>query len=265
MPESESFESLRPLMFSIAYRMLASVSDAEDVIQDAFLRYQGVLEAGLEIGSLKAFLSAVVTRLSIDELRSAKARREVYAGQWLPEPFVTPGDANPDVHAEQAESLSMAFLLLLERLNPVERAIFLLHDVFGYGYPEIAAIVDKEANCRQIAARARRRVQSERPRFDVSREETDQLVDRFVGAMTRGDVLGLVELLAEDVAVYGDGGGKAPQWTRHRSRRFRQSPVCRPRAADERAPDSARHHANQRSAGRHLSRHRGPHYQRLRL
>jgi RNA polymerase sigma-70 factor (ECF subfamily) len=208
---TEAYASLRPLLFSIAYRMLASVSEAEDVVQEAFLRYERALTEGTAIDSPKAFLSAVVTRLSIDELRSARVRRETYVGEWLPEPLLTEDD--PAARAEEADSLSMAFLLLLERLSPVERAVFLLHDVFGYGYDEVAPIVDKsESNCRQLALRARRHIESERPRFDASRKKRDELASHFLAAVTDGDLDSLVELLAADVVVYGDGGGKAPQW-----------------------------------------------------
>lgn len=204
---AETFESLRPLLFSIAYRMLGSVSDAEDIVQDAFLRYTA---ADAEVASPKAYLSAVVTRLSIDHLRSARVRRETYVGEWLPEPVVT--DEDP---AEQADSLSMAFLLVLERLTPVERAVFLLHDVFGYGYDEVAGIVGKsEANCRQLASRARGHLEAEKPRFEASRKQREELAARFFAAVSRGEVDALVELLAADVEVHGDGGGKAPQWGR---------------------------------------------------
>ncbi|HET8653559.1 MAG TPA: RNA polymerase sigma-70 factor [Gaiellaceae bacterium] len=208
----EADAGLRPLMFSIAYRMLASVSEAEDVVQEAFLRYQRALAEDAEIESPKAYLSTVVTRLAIDQLRSARARRETYVGEWLPEPLVTDDD-DPAARTEEADSLSMAFLLLLERLSPVERAVFLLHDVFGYGYDEVGGIVGKsEANCRQLALRARRHIESEKPRFDASRQKRDELAARFLAAVTEGEVDGLVELLAGDVVVYGDGGGKAPQW-----------------------------------------------------
>jgi RNA polymerase sigma-70 factor (ECF subfamily) len=206
------FAELRPLLFSIAYRMLGSVSEAEDVVQEAFLRHQRTLAAGTRIESARAYLSAVVTRLAIDELRSARARRETYVGQWLPEPLV--GDEDPAGEAERADELSMAFLLVLERLGPVERAVFLLHDVFGYGFAEIAEIVERSPEaCRQLAVRARRRVRQERPRFEASRQERDALADRFFAAVTEGDVEGLVEMLAADVVVHGDGGGKAPQWS----------------------------------------------------
>lgn len=212
----EDFQELRPLLFSIAYRMLGSVSDAEDIVQDAFLRYQGAISGGTAIDSPKAYLSAVTTRLAIDQLRSARARRETYVGQWLPEPLLT-DDAAPDP-AEQAassDSLSMAFLLVLERLNPVERAVFLLYDVFGYGYDEIARIVERTPdNCRQIAARARRHVAEQRPRFEADRRRRDELADKFVAAMADGDLDGLVSLLAADVVVYGDGGGVVTSWLR---------------------------------------------------
>jgi len=210
----DTFKGLRPLMFSIAYRMLGSVSEAEDIVQEAFLRYHRALSEGTEIESPKAFLSAVVTRLSIDQLRSARVRRESYVGEWLPEPLLTDENApDPAAQAEQADSLSMAFLLLLERLTPLERAIFLLHDVFAYGYDEIAAIVGKsEDNCRQLALRARRHVDEQKPRFEASRRERDELAARFFAAVGDGDMDGLVELLAADVVVYGDGGGKVPSW-----------------------------------------------------
>jgi RNA polymerase sigma-70 factor, ECF subfamily len=209
------FQELRPLLFSIAYRMLASASEAEDVVQESFVRYHRALEDDVKITSPKAYLSAVVTRLCIDHLRSAPKRREAYVGQWLPEPLLTDEDGiDPAELAEQADSLSMAFLLVLERLNPIERAVFLLHDVFGYGYDEIAGIVDKsEANCRQLAARARRHVKGEKPRFEASREQRDALAARFFSAFTEGDLDGLVDMLADDVVAYGDGGGKAPQWS----------------------------------------------------
>jgi RNA polymerase sigma-70 factor (ECF subfamily) len=212
----ETFDSLRPLMFSIAYRMLGSVGDAEDIVQEAFVRYERAIRVGTPITSLRAWLSVVVTRLAIDHERSARVRREEYVGQWLPEPLLTDEDAgDPAARAEQADSLSMAFLLVLERLNPVERAVFLLHDVFGYGYPEVAGIVGKsEANCRQVAVRARRRVEAERPRLDASRREAREVAARFVDALVAGDVDRLAGMLAADAVVYGDGGGKAPQWSR---------------------------------------------------
>ena len=212
---AETFEDLRPLLFSIAYRMLGSVAEAEDVVQDTFLRYQRALvEQDAEIDSPKAYLSAVATRLSIDHLRSARARKERYIGEWLPEPLLTDANA-PDAvaHAEDADSLSMAFLLLLERLSPVERAVFLLHDVFDYDFGEVAAMVGKsEDNCRQVAVRARRHVDEHKPRFEASRRERERLAARFFDAAEGGDMDGLIELLAADVVVYGDGGGASPSW-----------------------------------------------------
>jgi RNA polymerase sigma-70 factor (ECF subfamily) len=214
--DARTFAELRPLLFALAYRMLSSVAEAEDVVQEAFLRYRRAREDGAAVASPKAYLSAVVTRLAIDELRSARARRETYSGQWLPEPLLTDeGAGDPAALAEQADSLSMAFLLLLERLTPAERAVFLLRDVFGYGYDEVAEIVGRsEANCRQIAVRARRHVEAEKPRFEASKRERDELAARFFAAAGDGDVDGLVGLLAQDVVVVGDGGGKAPQWGR---------------------------------------------------
>ena len=211
------FEELRPLLFSIAYRMLGTVSEAEDVVQDAYLRHQRALADGAEIESARAYLSAVVTRLAIDRLRSAQARREVYVGEWLPEPVLTDDDADTDpaLHAEHADSLSLAFLVLLEQLSPVERAVFLLHDVFAYGYDEIAAIVGKsEDNPRQLATRARKHVEERRPRFEASREERDELARRFFAAAQDGDLAALESLLAHDVVLRGDGGGKVPALAR---------------------------------------------------
>jgi RNA polymerase sigma-70 factor (ECF subfamily) len=211
----DTFQELRPLLFSIAYRMLASASDAEDAVQEGFIRYQHAVDGGAVIESPKAYLSAIVTRISIDRLRSAVVRRETYVGQWLPEPLLTDTDADPADRAELADSLSMAFLLVLERLNPVERAVFLLHDVFSFGYDEIARIVEKtEANCRQLATRARQRVQTDAPRFEPTQTARDELADRFFAAVGQGDLDGLVAMLATDAVTYGDGGGKAPQWSR---------------------------------------------------
>jgi RNA polymerase sigma-70 factor (ECF subfamily) len=182
-----------------------------------FLRYHSASSAAA-IESPKAFLSAVTTRLCIDYLRSARARREAYIGEWLPEPLLTDdpaGPPGPAELAEQADSLSMAFLLLLERLSPVERAVFLLHDVFGYGYDEVAGIVGKSAdNCRQLALRARRHVAEGKPRFETSRVKREELAARFFAAVGGGDIDGLVSLLAEDAVVYGDSGGTRPSWPR---------------------------------------------------
>jgi RNA polymerase sigma-70 factor, ECF subfamily len=207
------YEELRPLLFSIAYGMLGSVGEAEDVVQEAFLRFHRVVAEGTEIESPKAYLSAVTTRLCIDQLRSARARREQYVGQWLPEPIVTEPDAAE--HAATADSLSMAFLVLLESLSPVERAVFLLREVFDYGYDEIARVVGKtEANCRQLYVRARRHIDEGKPRFDASREQREELARRFFAAAEEGDIEALERMLADDVVVYGDGGGKAPSWPR---------------------------------------------------
>jgi RNA polymerase sigma-70 factor (ECF subfamily) len=213
---ADTFAGLRPLLFSIAYRMLASVSEAEDVVQEAFLRYQRALAGGAVIDSPKAYLSAVVTRLAIDELRSARVRRETYVGQWLPEPLITDETVEDVARViERADELSMAFLLVLQRLGPVERAVFLLHDIFGYSFGEIAEIVDRSPEaCRQLASRARRRVAEQRPRFEASRRQREQLAERFFAAVLDGDVDGLVDVLAADAVVQGDGGGKAPQWSK---------------------------------------------------
>jgi RNA polymerase sigma-70 factor (TIGR02957 family) len=202
---------LRPAAFAIAYRMLGSVSEAEDVVQEALLRVHQALEAGEQIASPRAFATTVTTRLAINELRSARVRRERYVGEWLPEPIVTNGHDDPARHAETADSLSLALLVLLESLSPEQRAVLLLHDVFDYGYPEIAAIVGKnEDNVRQLAARARRHVQQRRPRFQTTREQRDELARRFFAAAEQGDLAGLETLLAHDVELTGDGGGKAP-------------------------------------------------------
>ncbi len=201
----ETDEELRGYLFAIAYRMLGSVAEAEDVVQEAFLRYH---EAGIEPESPRAYLATITTRIAIDQLRSARARREVYPGEWLPEPLVEDEAAR---HAETADSLSLAFLHLLEQLSPVERAVFLLREVFDYPYPEVAEIVGKSsANCRQILARAHAHVDEGRHRFDVSREERDEVARRFLAAWDEGDTEGLIELLAPDAVVHGDGGGKAP-------------------------------------------------------
>jgi RNA polymerase sigma-70 factor, ECF subfamily len=211
---AEAYADFRPLLFSIAYRMVGSVAEAEDIVQESFLRYQAALEGSTPIESPKAYLSAVVTRLAIDHLRSARVRKETYVGEWLPEPLLTEGRPPEGARdAETADSLSMAFLLLLERLSPVERAVFLLHDVFDYDYREIAAIVERsEDNCRQLAVRARRHVEEHRPRFEASREAREQLATRFFDAVGGGDFGALIDLLAADVVVYGDGGGKVPSW-----------------------------------------------------
>jgi RNA polymerase sigma-70 factor (ECF subfamily) len=204
-------EQLRPASFAIAYRMLGSVSEAEDVVQEALLRLHQALDNAERIASPRAFLATVTTRLAIDELRSARARRERYVGEWLPEPILTDELEDPARQAEMVDSLSVGMLVLLESLSPEQRAAFLLHDVFDYGYREIAQIVGKnEDNVRQLATRARRHVQQRRPRFQASREQRDELVRRFFAAAQTGDLAGLEALLAEDVVLTGDGGGKVP-------------------------------------------------------
>jgi RNA polymerase sigma-70 factor, ECF subfamily len=207
------YAELRPLLFSIAYGMLGSVGDAEDAVQEAFLRFHRVLATGEQIESPKAYLSAVTTRLCIDQLKSARSRREQYVGQWLPEPIVTEPDAAE--HAAMADSLSMALLVTLESLSPVERAVFLLREVFDYGYDEIARVVSKsEMNCRQLNVRARRHIADRKPRFDTSPEHREELARRFFAAAEESDVEALERMLAADAVVYGDGGGKAPSWPR---------------------------------------------------
>jgi RNA polymerase sigma-70 factor (ECF subfamily) len=196
-------------LFSVAYRMVGSVSEAEDLVQEAFVRLQRATAAGTTVDDAKAFLVTVTTRLAIDHLRSARVRREAYVGPWLPEPLVGEAGPEPGEMVEMAESLSMAFLLLLETLSPVERAVFLLREVFGYPYDEIAAIVGKsEANCRQILTRARQHVRTGRPRFEAPAEDRDALSREFLAACDRGDLDGLVRLLADDVVFHGDGGGR---------------------------------------------------------
>lgn len=206
-----TFDEHRSLLFSIAYRMLGSVADAEDVLQETFVRWQRANPAGEGgVRSPRAYLSSIVTRLCIDHLRAAKARREEYVGPWLPEPLST-GPASSDA-AEKVvleESLSMAFLVLLESLTPTERAVFLLREVFDYEYAEVASLVGKtEANCRQIARRARQAVAARRPRFERSPEREQRLTREFLEACAAGDLEGLISLLSEDVTLYSDGGGK---------------------------------------------------------
>jgi RNA polymerase sigma-70 factor (TIGR02957 family) len=204
-------DELRPVAFAIAYRMLGSVSEAEDVVQEALLRVHRALDAGERIASPRAFVATVSTRLAINELRSARARREHYVGEWLPEPIITDSTDDPARHAEMADSLSLAMLVLLESLSAEQRAVLLLHDVFDYGYPDIAAILDKsDDNVRQLATRARRHVEQRRPRFQTTREQSDELARRFFRAAEQGDLGGLEALLASDVELTGDGGGKVP-------------------------------------------------------
>jgi RNA polymerase sigma-70 factor (ECF subfamily) len=209
---TEQFEQLRPLLFSIAYRMLGSVTEAEDAVQETWVRYQTL---GEDPNSPKAFLSAVVTRTSIDVLRSARVQREQYVGRWFPEPLLEDPYDDPARSAELADSVSTAALLLLERLTPLERAVFVLREVFGFDFAEVAATVGRsEAAYRQLATRARRHMSEGRPRFEADRREREELSTRFFEALRAGDVDGLRELLTADAAVIADSGGKAPQWGR---------------------------------------------------
>ncbi|MFF7545292.1 RNA polymerase sigma-70 factor [Streptomyces canus] len=212
MSRTEEFQELRPLLFSIAYRILGSVGEAEDAVQETWLRYEAT---ATEPRSVKAYLSTTVTRIAIDVLRSARVRREEYVGEWLPEPLLDDPYEDPERAAELAESVSMAALLLLERLSPLERAAFVLREVFDFGFPEVAAAVGRsEAACRQLVSRARRHMAAGRPRFEADREEREELASRFFDALREGDVDGLRGLLAADVSMVGDGGGRAPQLAR---------------------------------------------------
>ena len=208
-------DELRPVAFAIAYRMLGSVDEAEDVVQEALLRVHRSLEEGERIESPRAFVATVATRLALDQLRSARVRRESYVGEWLPEPLVTDPAGDPARQVEMADSLSLAFLVLLESLSPEQRAVLLLREVFDYGYDEIGRIIGKtEDNARQLAARARRHVEEGRPRFEASRERRDELARRFFAAAQEGDLGALETLLAHDVELHGDGGGKVPALAR---------------------------------------------------
>ncbi|HEU5486579.1 MAG TPA: RNA polymerase sigma-70 factor [Microlunatus sp.] len=212
MTRSAEFESLRPLLFNIAYRILGSVAEAEDAVQEAWLRFDA---STTEVRSAKAYLSSTVTRISIDVLRSARVRREAYVGPWFPEPLVDDPYDDPVRSQELADSVSMAALLLLERLSPLERAVFVLREVFAFEYAEVADAVGRsEAACRQLLVRARRHMAAGRQRFDADREERRELTDRFFGALKEGDVAGLEALLAADVQLVGDSGGKAPNLPR---------------------------------------------------
>ncbi|MFF3603027.1 RNA polymerase sigma-70 factor [Streptomyces sp. NPDC002463] len=212
MGKVEEFEELRPLLFSIAYRMLGSVSEAEDAVQETWLRYDASPTTPV---SPKAFLSATVTRIAIDVLRSARVRREEYVGPWFPEPLLDDPYEDPERAAELADSVSMAALLLLERLSPLERSVFVLREVFGFGFDEVASAVGRtEAACRQLLVRARRHMHDGRPRFEADRAERRELAARFFDALKGGDVDGLRSVLAADVQMVGDGGGKAPQLAR---------------------------------------------------
>ncbi len=221
--ESAELERLRGRAFAIAYRMLGSVGDAEDVAQEALIRLHSATEAGEVIDSPPAYVATVATRLAIDELRSARARRETYVGEWLPEPLPTAADQamarpagaaalpDPEAQAELADSLSLAFLVLLERLTPEQRAALLLHDVFDYPHEQVAEIIGTSpASSRQLASRARRQLEQERPRFQTSSERQRELAARFFDAVESGDLGGLEALLADDVMLRGDGGGKVP-------------------------------------------------------
>jgi RNA polymerase sigma-70 factor (ECF subfamily) len=234
MTEAAEREQLRPGAFAIAYRMLGSVAEAEDVVQEAMLRLYRATEdtEAQPIESPRAWLATVTSRLALDELRSARARREVYVGEWLPEPLVSAtgarADDDPATEAETADSLSLAFLVLLESLTPEQRAAFLLHDVFDYRFDEVAEIVGTSAvNARQLASRARREVEERRPRFESSAENRDRLADSFFAAIGEGDLAGLERLLAEDVELHGDGGGKVPALARFISGRVRVARTLR--------------------------------------
>jgi RNA polymerase sigma-70 factor, ECF subfamily len=212
---AEDFVALRSLLFSLAYRMTGSVADAEDIVSDAYLRLRRAQAAGTQIGSLKSYLSSVVTRLSIDHLRSARMRREAYVGPWLPEPLVRTDMTPESERVELADTLSMAFLVLLETLSPTERAVFLLREVFEFDYPQIAGILDKtEPYCRQLMHRARQHVDVRKPRFDARVQERDELAARFFTALEDGNLDPLITMLAADVVAYGDGGGNGPSLPR---------------------------------------------------
>ncbi|WP_328456816.1 RNA polymerase sigma-70 factor [Streptomyces sp. NBC_00386] len=212
MNKAEEFEELRALLFSIAYRILGSVSEAEDAVQETWIRFDRSTTLPT---SAKAFLSATVTRVSIDVLRSARVRREQYAGPWLPEPLLSDPYQDPERSAELADSVSMAALLLLERLSPLERSVFVLREVFAFGFDEIATAVGRsEAACRQLLVRARRHMRAGRPRFAADHTERQELAKRFFDALRDGDVDALRSLLAADVQMVGDGGGNAPNLAR---------------------------------------------------
>jgi len=208
----EQFENYRPLLFSIAYRMLGTAVEAEDMVQEAYLRYQTAQTENIQ--SHKAFLTTIVTRLCLDHLKSAKAQREVYPGTWLPEPILTEGDnaalLTPEKQLAEYETISMAFLVLLESLTPVERAVFLLREVFDYNYSEIASIIGREeSTCRQLFHRAKLHITERRPRFHSTPEEHREMLGKFIMAIQAGEVEGLMNLLAENVMTWVDGGGKA--------------------------------------------------------
>lgn len=209
MSTSQLFGELRPRAFAIAYQMLGSVGEAEDVVQEAFLRLHQTQRGGEAIASPRAYIATLVTRLAIDQLRSARARREAYVGEWLPEPLA--GDPSPGEHAETADSLSLAVLVLLETLTPQQRAAFLLREVFQYPYPEVAEIIGTDVDTtRHLVARARKHLEQRRPRYHATRRQQQQLAGRFFAAVQQGDLHALEKLLAQDVAMHGDGGGRVP-------------------------------------------------------
>ena len=202
---TEAFEDYRNLLFSIAYRMLGSVMEAEDAVQEAYLRF---MAAGVEeVVSYRAYLITIVTRICLDQLKSARVRREQYVGPWLPEPLETADE--PSVVVQSKETITLAFLTLLEKLPPVERAAFLLREVFDYDYADIAQVVEKsEANCRQLVSRAKKHLVENRPRLDTPQEVQQRLLTRFMAAVNEGDESSLVQMLSEDVQLWSDGGGK---------------------------------------------------------
>jgi RNA polymerase sigma-70 factor, ECF subfamily len=207
MSSLDDFNHHRPLLFAIAYRMLGTATDAEDMVQETFLRWHQT--ARERVRSAKTYLTAIVTRLCIDRLRSARVQRERYVGTWLPEPILTQQSNNSTDLMELADSLSIAFLTVLERLSPIERAVFLLRDVFEFEYEEIGLMVDKSpANCRQIFRRAKQHLADERPRFPVSRSQQEQITDQFLDASVKGNLQDLLLLLAKDVTFLSDGGGQ---------------------------------------------------------
>lgn len=204
---TDNFLEYRSLLFAIAYRMLGTVMDAEDMVQDTFLKWQTVSKS--QVRSAKSYLTTIITRLCIDRLRSAQVQREQYIGPWLPEPIVTAFSADPHYQVEQADSLTMAFLVMLERLSPIERAVFLLREIFDYDYDEIAPIVEKSSvNCRQIARRARQQVTKPRSRFSYSPEQHHQLTLKFLQACQQGEMEDLLHYLADDITLWSDGGGQ---------------------------------------------------------
>jgi RNA polymerase sigma-70 factor (TIGR02957 family) len=213
MSASDLYGELRPRAFAIAYQMLGSVNEAEDVVQEAFLRLHKTLQRAEQITSPRAYIGTLVTRLAIDQLRSARARREQYVGEWLPEPVVT--GPTPADHAETVDTMSLAFLVLLESLSPQQRAAFLLREVFEYPYPEVAGIIGTDVDsARHLVARARAHLRERRPRYYASRRQREELAQHFFAAAEQGDLRALEVLLAEDVALHADGGGKVPALAR---------------------------------------------------